>query len=78
MQSNGSSMSPKLAIYATVSLVALFRLAFAGFLYLAALDSKTTYISYGLVFTSAVIIGLTLSKLFKVFAILRKMSSVIE
>ena len=78
MQSNGSGMTHKTAIYATVSIVAFIRLAFAGLLYLAALDSKTIYISYALVFVSAIIIGLTLNKLFKVFTILRKMSSVIE
>ena len=78
MQGNGSRMTPKLAIYLTVCIAAFAKLAFAGFLYLAALDSKTTYISYGLVLVSAVIIGLTLSRLFKVFAALRKMSSIVE
>jgi len=78
MQSNGSGMNPKVAIYATVSIVAFFRLAFAGLLYAAALDSKTMYISYALVLASAIIIGLTVNKLFTVFSFLRKMSSRIE
>jgi len=71
-------MKPTTAIYATVSIVAFFRLAFAGLLYLAALDSKTTYISYALVISSAAIIGLTANKLFTVFTFLRKMSRTIE
>lgn len=78
MQSNGSSMKPKTAIYATVIIVALFKLAFAGLLYVAALDSKTIEISYALVIASAGIIGLTLNKVVNVFTILRKMSSTIE
>ena len=78
MQSNGSGMNPKVAIYATVSIVALLRLLFAGLLYVAALDSKTMYISYALVISSATIIGLTVNKLFTVFTFLRKMSRTIE
>lgn len=74
MQSNGSGMKAKTAIYATVIIVALLKLAFAGLLYAAALDSKTIEISYALVISSAGIIGLTLNKVVNVFTILRKIS----
>jgi hypothetical protein len=65
-------MNPKLAIYTTICVMAFIRLAFAGLLYIAAVDSKTMLISYILITISSVIIVLSIRKLFRTLTILKK------
>jgi hypothetical protein len=71
-------MNSKLAIYATVYVITFLRLAFAGLLYIAAIDSKTIAISYILLVISAINIVFAIRKLFSNLTILKKIVAIKE
>ena len=76
MQSNRSSVNIKRMLYVSLFTVALLRLLFAGFMFWAAIDSKTLAVSYGLIVVSAVVIVFTLRKLINILLVLRRVARI--
>jgi len=63
-------------LYVSLFTVAFLRLLFAGFMFLAAVDSKTLTVSYGLIVVSAVVIVFTLRKLINILLVLRRVARI--
>jgi len=76
MQSNRPGLDMKWAFYATIFISTILRLMFGGFMFMAAVDSKTLAISYGLIVVSAVVIVFAIRKLINILQILRRVARI--
>ena len=77
MQSNRSSLTERGARW-LLYINTTIELLLAGFLYLCAIDSKTIYLSYGLIVLSAIVLVLTVKKFIKLFLLLREIGRVVR